>query len=500
MSDTSQPALDLYAENARLRRRLERERAIRLEAETLAEKGTRQLYERQQQAELLRVVAEAANAATSVEECLQVALDEWCRFCHWPAGHVYLVSEDLPRRLLPTGLWHLDPPEKFAVFRRVTEATPLAPGIGLPGTVFETGRAAWVVDVMQSANFPRAKAGANLNVHGALAFPIRIAQETVAVAEVFSTQPEECNEGWLHLATQVGTLLGRVFERLRARKELERVHQELVAASRRAGMAEVATSVLHNVGNVLTSLNVATATISDRLLQSRLPLLQKSVDLLQEHSRDLPAFLSADPRGKALPDFLAKLATHLTEENNDLRHRMEGITQHVEHISQIVAAQQGHGRSFGIIETLDPRAVVEDAVRLDAESLTRHGVSVDRDFAAKTPVTADRHRVLQILVNLLRNAKQAIIEASPAQGRISIRTLSRHPGRLSIAVADNGIGISRENLPKIFRHGFTTKKEGHGFGLHNSVLFAREMKGDLTVHSDGPGLGSIFTLELPTAN
>lgn len=494
----SPPAL--AAENARLRLRLERERAIRLEAERLAEHGTRQLYERQQQVELLHVVAEAANAAASVEDCLQIALDHWCRFSHWPVGHVYLVSEDPPRRLVSTGLWHLEPPEKFELFRSVTEATPLESGAGLPGTVLETGRASWVADVMQSPNFPRAKGNPGLNVHGAFAFPIRIGQETVAVAEFFSTQPEESNEAWLHLATQVGTLLGRVFERIRAKRELERVHQELVAASRRAGMAEVATSVLHNVGNVLTSLTVAAATVSDRLIQSRLPLLQKSVDLIKEHAADLPEFLAADPKGKALPDFLARLATHLTEENNDLRQRMEGLTQHVEHIRQIVAAQQSHGRSFGIIETLDPRAMVEDAVRLDAESLTRHGVSVERDFAAKTPVTADRHRVLQILVNLLRNAKQAILEAAPAQRRISIRTLSRSPGRLAIAVADNGIGISRENLPRIFRHGFTTKKEGHGFGLHNSVLFAREMKGDLTVQSDGPGLGSIFTLELPTAN
>ena len=150
-----------------------------------------------------------------------------------------------------------------------------------------------------------------------------------------------------------------------------------------------------------------------------------------------------------------------------------------------------------MIETLDPRALIEDAVRLNAESVELHGIVLEREFASERPVSADRHKVLQILVNLLRNAKQAIIEGNSADRRITLRLAEPASGRLAITVADTGAGISAENLEKIFRHGFTTKKDGHGFGLHASVLSAREMKGDLTVHSDGPGRGAAFTLELP---
>ena len=294
------------------------------------------------------------------------------------------------------------------------------------------------------------------------------------------------------------TIARDVTERKKAETELAAMNKQLVEVSRQAGMAEVATSVLHNVGNVLNSVNVSATVVCDRLAKSRVALLRKSTGLLQEHRADLPAFLTSDPKGRALPGFLEKLAGHLEEENAGLRLEMEGVARHIEHIKQIVAAQQSYGRVFGVIETLDPRAVIEDALRLNVESVERHGITLEHDFASERAVTADRHKVLQILVNLLRNAKQAIIEANPAERRIAVRLAESAPGRLNITVTDTGAGISAENLEKIFRHGFTTKKDGHGFGLHASVLSAREMKGDLTFHSDGPGRGAAFTLALPT--
>ena len=293
------------------------------------------------------------------------------------------------------------------------------------------------------------------------------------------------------------TIARDVTERKKAEVELAAMNKQLVEVSRRAGMAEVATSVLHNVGNVLNSVNVSATVVCDRLAKSRVVLLRKSTVLLQEHRADLPAFLTSDPKGQALPGFLDKLAGHLEEENAGLRAEMEAVARNVEHIKQIVATQQSYGRVFGVIETLDPRAVIEDALSLNSESIERHGITLERDFASERTVTADRHKVLQILVNLLRNAKQAIIEANSAERRIAVRLAESGPGYLNITVTDNGAGINAENLENIFRHGFTTKKDGHGFGLHASVLSAREMKGDLTFHSDGPGRGAAFTLALP---
>jgi PAS domain S-box-containing protein len=288
-----------------------------------------------------------------------------------------------------------------------------------------------------------------------------------------------------------------ITERKRAAEELERLNQQLVEASRQAGMADVATGVLHNVGNVLNSVNISTAEVRDRLENSRLVHLRKSVELLHQHGDDLPGFLTNDPRGRSLPAFLEKLADHLEEENQGLRSEMDSVSRHVEHIKQIVSMQQSYARVFGVIETCEPQVMIEDAIHLKAESLERHRIVVERQLICDRKVTADRHKVLQILVNLLGNAKHAIQEANPADRRIVIRVAAKVPDRVCISVSDTGIGISEEHLSMIFRHGFTTKKNGHGFGLHSSVLAAREMSGDLTVHSDGVGRGATFTLELP---
>lgn len=491
----TEPAPDLAAENARLRLRLERERRTRLEAETLAEHGTRQLYRRQQQLEMLQVIAKTANAAETVEECLQVALDEWCRYTSWPVGHVYLLADDTPGGLLSAKLWHLDSPEAFTQFRAITENTPLTKGVGLPGAVLAGGDAVWVVDVTQAKNFPRAENRSNLNVRGAFAFPIRMGQETVAIAEFFSTQTEEINEAWLSLATQIGTLLGRVFERLKARREIDQVHRELVNASRQAGMAEIATGVLHNVGNVLNSVNLSASMILDQLRNSKATHLAKAVQLLQAHKDDLGHFLTEDPRGKQLPAFFEAISNELTRERAMLTQEAGSLNQNVEHIKNIVAMQQSHAKVSGALEKLAVPELVEEALRMSSAALGRHRIEVTREFAEVPTVLADRHKVLQILVNLVNNAKHAL-DSRTEDRRLTLRVI-RGEGRVRVEVADNGVGIPPENLTRIFQHGFTTKRTGHGFGLHSGANTAKEMGGSLNVHSDGLGRGATFSLEIP---
>jgi len=290
-----------------------------------------------------------------------------------------------------------------------------------------------------------------------------------------------------------------ITERKSHEAEVERLHRELVEASRLAGMAEIATGVLHNVGNVLNSVNVSASEVRDRLSRSRIGHLRKSVELIGQHRGDLAGFLANDPRGKALPGFLDRLTGHLEEEGRTLVAEMDSMARHVEHLKQIVTTQQGHARMFGVIETLRPQTLLDEALQLAGGSLERHGIAVERAISSGAPVNADRHRVLQILVNLLRNAKQAVTEHNPPNRKVRVALADSGPGRVAISVTDNGVGIAPENLSRIFQHGFTTKKSGHGFGLHTSILAAREMKGDLLVRSDGVGHGATFTLELPTA-
>jgi signal transduction histidine kinase len=158
--------------------------------------------------------------------------------------------------------------------------------------------------------------------------------------------------------------------------------------------------------------------------------------------------------------------------------------------------QQSYAISGGYTEVLPLEEVIEDALRMNTAAFDRHGTGVAREFdPALPPMPVDRNKMLLILVNLIRNAKYACDEGGNADKRVTVRT--EFDGGVRISVIDNGVGIRPENLARLFEHGFTTRKNGHGFGLHSSALAAREMGGSLSVRSEGPGQGAVFTIELP---
>jgi C4-dicarboxylate-specific signal transduction histidine kinase len=285
--------------------------------------------------------------------------------------------------------------------------------------------------------------------------------------------------------------------REKAQHDLEATHARLLDTSRMAGMAEVATSVLHNVGNVLNSVNVSAALVGERVRSSRTPGLAKAVALIHEHDRDLAAFLTTDTRGKLLPGYLKEVAVHLAEERATILAELQSLTKNMEHIKEIVAMQQDYGRSASAVESLPLESLVEDALRLNQGALLRHEVEVVRDFLALVPIEVNRHKVLQILVNLIRNAKYALDESERSDRVLTLRTTQTDENSVAIAVIDNGVGISPEHLPRIFEYGFTTRKEGHGFGLHSATLAAKELGGSLSVRSGGRGKGATFVLTLP---
>jgi PAS domain S-box-containing protein len=282
-------------------------------------------------------------------------------------------------------------------------------------------------------------------------------------------------------------------------EQLDKLNRQLMGTSRLAGMAEVATGVLHNVGNVLNSLSVAATVVGDRLRHSKLAKLRRATAILREQDGHLAEFLTADPKGKIIPEYLATVADQLAGEQTKLIEKMDSVGQHIEHIKEIVAMQQTYAKVSGVYESLPVMALVEDALRMNAAAFERHGIELVREFAENIPpVHVDRHKVLQILINLLRNAKYAMDARSGHAKRLVVRVGVSSPNRVRITLADNGVGIDSEHLTRIFNHGFTTKKEGHGFGLHSGANAAKEMGGTLTAHSDGPGKGAEFTLELPT--
>ena len=281
-----------------------------------------------------------------------------------------------------------------------------------------------------------------------------------------------------------------------AEVEQARLHKQLLEVSRHAGMAEVATNILHNVGNVLNSVNVSAALIEENTKNSKAPGLGRATALLDQHAADLGAFLTTDPKGRRFHDYIKNLAVQLAEEQQAVIKELQSLRQNIDHIKNIVALQQNYAKVTGITEAFTVSALIEDALRLNATSLARHEIELVREYAEVPTIVVEKHKVLQVLVNLIRNGKLACDESGRKDKQLKIQ-VSRSEAGVRIAVIDNGVGIPPENLTRIFQHGFTTRKDGHGFGLHSGALAAAELGGSLTVHSDGPGLGASFILELP---
>ena len=299
----------------------------------------------------------------------------------------------------------------------------------------------------------------------------------------------------------VGTLAAilDITARRQAAEDLEETNKRLVDLSHAAGMAQVATGVLHNVGNVLNSVNL-TATLSlQKLRESKVGNFGKAAELIASKNGDLAAWLTHDSQGQKLPGYLTKLASRLTKENSELIADLDQLARNVEHIKEIVSVQQNYAQVSGLIETLPASKLVEDAIRINSAKFVRHSIEVACNFSPVPAVKVDKHKTLQILVNLIRNAKHALEECSAPNRKVTLSITGPHEGFVHLSVKDNGVGIPPDNLTRIFQHGFTTKKRGHGFGLHSGALAANEMGGSLSVHSDGYGTGATFTLSLPIA-
>ncbi|MFL6967285.1 DAHL domain-containing protein [Pseudomonas alvandae] len=295
------------------------------------------------------------------------------------------------------------------------------------------------------------------------------------------------------LQTANDRLEERVQERTRELKEAER---ELVDAARMAGMAEIATNVLHNVGNVLNSVNISAELVTRKLKNSKTQGLGKAVRMMNEHATDLGQFITEDEKGKLLPRYFNELVDSIANEQVQLIEELAQLTKSIDHIKEIVTTQQTYAGAARLIEPLKVSDLFEDALRMNSGALSRHHVTVIKDYQDSPLIMGDKHRLLLILINLISNAKFAMSHVDhPREMTLGIRIVD--PTTLHISVKDRGEGIAPENQARIFNHGFTTRKDGHGFGLHSCALAAVEMDGRLYVHSDGPGQGALFTLEIP---
>ncbi|MBI6977999.1 MULTISPECIES: DAHL domain-containing protein [Pseudomonas] len=283
----------------------------------------------------------------------------------------------------------------------------------------------------------------------------------------------------------------------RRTQQLKDAQSELMDSARQAGMAEIATNVLHNVGNVLNSVNISADLVSRKLRASKALGLGKAMQLINAHPGDLGTFLTEDEKGKLLPGYLNQLVEAIAVEQQGMSDELAQLSKSVDHIKDIVSTQQSYAGASTLLEPVNISALMDDALRMNAGALSRHHVTVVKAYAPVPEILGDKHRLLLIMVNLISNAKYAMDKLSERPRQITLAVESVGDETLKISVKDDGEGIPPENMARIFTHGFTTRKEGHGFGLHSCALAAVEMNGQLSAHSDGPGLGAVFTLTIP---
>lgn len=288
--------------------------------------------------------------------------------------------------------------------------------------------------------------------------------------------------------------LGRGFDEMMSR--LEKARSELLDTARTAGKSELATGILHNVGNVLNSVNISASLIGQRLDELCIRDLERLAEVLAQHADDLPGFLVNDPRGKHIEPFLSSLVAQLQEERSSIRHEVASLADGIDHICELIKSQQGIAKKTSLLEytslaeRFDEALMITQKAQGDSSKLV-----VMKRYEELPEIEIDKHRLLEILVNLIQNARQAT--SGPSQ-EVVLELRGVEDGMVAFSVADNGCGIAKDDLIRIFSLGFTTRDDGHGFGLHSCANVAKEMGGSLRVESDGVGRGACFTLEVPS--
>ena len=301
------------------------------------------------------------------------------------------------------------------------------------------------------------------------------------------------------LETTNSSLHVEMSERKKVQAEKEELYQKLVQASRQAGMADVASSVLHNVGNVLTSINVSTDILLKTLKKPMVGDVCRIASMFHEHQDNLEAFLTQDSKGKQIPSYLGMVAESLSGSHQTIQSEIDSLVKKIDHIKQVITSQQDIAHAGDVREATSVEDLMEQALMMGMPEPEKYGIRVVREYAHVPPIMTDRHHVLQILVNVITNAKNAMVEYPANSHCLTVRIglPADRTGSVRFEVTDTGGGIKAEHLPRLFAQGFTTRKAGHGLGLHSAAISAKNLGGTVQARSAGEGHGATFMLDLP---
>jgi signal transduction histidine kinase len=328
----------------------------------------------------------------------------------------------------------------------------------------------------------------NAIAHGNYSLPLKVLSD-----DEIGSLTEHFEKMRLTVKEYTGNLEKMVADRTR---DLQETQNELVEKAHKAGMADIAVGTLHNVGNILNSVKASVEVINDTMHQCPFEDFVRANDLLRENMATLDEFIRNDPRGKKLMQYYLKLEVTFKATLDLVLQNTRRLAEKVNTINDVIAAQQSYASVGGLSEKIRIADVIEDALTIQSASIVRHGITVVRKFQTVPEIIAQKMKLVNVLVNLIKNAKDAMIGMPPEKKTLVI-SVAEEAGTIYMRFIDTGSGIAQENINKIFSHGFTTKKDGHGFGLHSSANYMKEMGGEMWAESEGAGKGAQFIIKFP---
>lgn len=439
--------------------------------------------------QLLKEVAFAANEAGTVREVMQIGLDQVCTHIEWPIGHICTYAKDLSGGVISSGIWHLEDPERFKTFKEVSKDTRFASGEGLPGRVLASGKPAWITDVTQESNFPRTKLTKDLGVRTGFAFPIMAGKEVVAVMEFFSAQTEEPDERLLEVMANVGTQIGLVIERNRAKTALEKARDELEIRVRNR------TKALRDANRALTNANEEVkifAYIVSHDLRSPLVNLKGFANELSFQMEIVRSALT-----DVLPHLDEKKAlevkTALVDKVPQALRFIKTATERMDRLINSVLKLSRLGHRELIFQPINTNNLVKKVVDSLAHQIEEKEIRVTVNPLPE--VDTDLIALEQIFSNILTNAVQYLDPSRPGEIEISAENTEQE---ITFHIRDNGRGIADEEMHKvfeIFRRAGKQDVAGEGMGLAYVKTLIHRHGGEITCQSK-LGVGSTFSFTL----